>query len=183
MTVLLLDRLSADIQRLGDLSPRPPVAECVHDVLRLEVISKNTKGPDGTEAVIGVEVVDGKSAHGCNFSCLDRKVQPKLLYGAGGFPPAASPIAGSERHPRAGVSGRPDATTPIATWSERMLGGRVGTRHAGNECGLPVSRILEPASGQRGRGFVSESEEHKSILDLDAASTRTVTQVSALGRH
>ena len=36
MTVLLLDRLPADIQRLGDLSPRPPVAECVHDVRRLD---------------------------------------------------------------------------------------------------------------------------------------------------
>lgn len=86
MTVLLLDRLPADIQRLGDLSPRPPVAECVHDVRRLEVIGKNTKGPDGTEAVVGIEVVDGKSAHGRNFSCLYRAAQPKLRGGGWRLP-------------------------------------------------------------------------------------------------
>lgn len=97
MAVLLLDRLPADIQRLGDLRPRPFVAERAYDVLGLEVISKNSKGPDGTEAVVGFEIVDGKSAHGRNFSCLRRITQPKLQprRRAGGFPSGLSPIAGT----------------------------------------------------------------------------------------
>lgn len=80
MTVLLLDRLARDIQRLGDLSPGPTVSQGPHDVLCLEVVSEDSKGPDGAEAVVGTEAVDHGSAHdatlvatwtGRNLSCFE----------------------------------------------------------------------------------------------------------------
>lgn len=79
MTVLLLDRLARDIQRLGDLSPGPAVSQGPHDVFCLEVVGEDSKGADGTEAVVGAEAIDYGSAHdatlvaswsGRNLSCF-----------------------------------------------------------------------------------------------------------------
>lgn len=84
MTVLLLDRLARDVQSFGDSSPRPTVTQRPHDVLCLEVVSENTEGSDGTEAVVGTQAVDHRSIHGatlvanivrCNLSCVGPSIE------------------------------------------------------------------------------------------------------------
>lgn len=79
MTVLLLDRLARDIQRLCDLSPGPTASQGPHDVLCLEVVSEDSKGADGTKAVVGTEAINHGSAHGATLVAIWRKAQPKLL--------------------------------------------------------------------------------------------------------
>lgn len=83
MTVLLLDRLAGDVQRLGDQSPGPTLLERLHDVFCLEVVSENAKRSDGTEAVVGAKAVDDGSSHGATLvaDCPGRNLSCDLRSG------------------------------------------------------------------------------------------------------
>ena len=52
--VLLVNRLAADLQHVGDRLPAPALLTRVADLDRLEAIGQRAEGPDGGESLLGI---------------------------------------------------------------------------------------------------------------------------------
>ena len=52
--VLLVNRLAADLQHVGDRLPAPALVACVADLHRLEAVGQRTEGADGGESLLGI---------------------------------------------------------------------------------------------------------------------------------
>src|SRR5262249_23674201 len=50
--VLLVNRLTADLQHVGDRLPAPALLACVADLDRLEAVGQRAEGPDGGESLL-----------------------------------------------------------------------------------------------------------------------------------
>ena len=69
--VFLVDRLPGDAERLGDLRPRPPVAQRALDLGVLHAVGEAAERDDGGEAVggaLGVGELGGRAAWSSNLS-------------------------------------------------------------------------------------------------------------------
>ena len=52
--VLLVNRLAADLQHVGDRLPAPALLACVADLYRLETVGQRAKGTNGGESLFGI---------------------------------------------------------------------------------------------------------------------------------
>src|SRR5262245_14171194 len=56
--MLLVHRLTADAQLVGDCLPRPTLRARVGDVQRFELVDEDAKGGDGRQSNFGIAAVD-----------------------------------------------------------------------------------------------------------------------------
>src|SRR5215467_8838956 len=63
--VLLVNRLTADLQHVSDRLPAPALLTRVADLHRLEAVGQRTKGPDGGESLLGIVARRALGELGC----------------------------------------------------------------------------------------------------------------------
>ena len=68
--MLLVNRLAADLQHVGDRLPAPALLACVADLHRLEAVGQRAEGPDGGESLLGIVARRGLGELGGVVHCV-----------------------------------------------------------------------------------------------------------------
>src|SRR5215203_1455823 len=68
--VLLVNRLTADLQHVGDGLPAPALGACVGDLHRLEAVGQSAEGADGGKTPVGIVARRGLGELGGVVHCV-----------------------------------------------------------------------------------------------------------------